>query len=148
MAPMTCYSMSLIGVDMKKTVLSALILIALTGTGAAMVSKSSPAATNPTVHLTREQMAHLLNVPNTPEGHHELAKYFRQEAQHSRDKEQQYRGMAETYRLHPPRVDAYRNESIEAHYERLAAEARNAAVACEQQASFQDKLAKSLAAAK
>ena len=133
---------------MKYAVLNALFLIALTGTGAAVASKSSPAATNSTVPLTREQTARLLNAPNTPEGHQELAQYFHEEAQHRRDKEQYYREMAATYRLHPPRVDAYRNESIEARYERLADEAHNAALTYEQQAIFQDKLAKSLAAAK
>ena len=133
---------------MKILIFRVLIVIALAGTGAAMVSKSSPATANPTIHLTRQQMARLLNTPNTPEGHHELAQYFRQEAQRSREKEQYYREMAETYRQHPPRADFYRNESTQARFERLADEARNLALGEEQVATFQDNIAQGLAAAR
>ena len=132
---------------MKNARLMILTVIALIGTSAA-ISRSNTAATIQTIRLSRQQMAHLFNTANTPEGHHQLAHYFRQEAQHKRDEEQRCREMVGTYHLHTPRVDAYRNESIQARYERLADEARNEAFACEQQANFQDKLAKVLAAAK
>ena len=130
---------------MKATMLKALIVIAMMGTAGALVLKSNAPATNPTIHLTRKQLARLLDTPNTPEGHHELARYFRQEAQRNRDKEQFYREMAETYRLHPPRVDVYRNESIQARYMRLADQARNQALGDEQLAIFQDNIAMGLA---
>ena len=113
--------------------------------GAAQVSQSSPAATVPTRHLSHKQAAHLIYTASTPEDHRALAQYFRQEAQRKRDKEQYFMGTATTYRLHPPRVDMYRNVSTSNYYSHVADEARDTALADDQLAIFQEKLAQGLA---
>lgn len=81
----------------------------------------------------------------TPEEHRELAQYFRQEAQQKRKKEQYYREVAATYRLHPPRVDAYRNASTADLYAHLANEAWDEALAEDRIVQLQDQLAGDLA---
>jgi len=133
---------------MKTTIFTALIMIALIGPGAAQVSQTSPAAAAPARHLTRKQAANLINTANTPEEHRELAQYFRQEAQRKRNKEQYYMEVVATYRLHPPRVDSYRNATTQDRYEQLANEARDEASADDRRAFLQERFAEGLAAPK
>jgi len=52
------------------------------------------------------------------------------------------------YRLHPPRIDMYSNMSMHDYCSHLADEARNVALADDQLASFQNRLAEGLATAK
>jgi hypothetical protein len=129
---------------MKTIVLAPLILIVLIGTGAAQLSQTSTAGAASAQHLTQEQAARLVNTARTPEDHRELSRYFRQEAEQKRKKEQYYTEVAATYRLHPPRVDAYRNVSTADYYQHLADEARSAALADDQIAKLQDKLAEDM----
>lgn len=133
---------------MKTTVFTALIMIALLGTGPAQVSQSSPAASVPARHLTRKQAAQLINTANTPEEHRELAQYFRQEAQRKRNKEHYYMEVVATYRLHPPRVDSYRNAPTQDRYAQLADEARDEASAYDRRAFLQERFADGLATPK
>ena len=133
---------------MKPTVFTALIMSALIGTGAAQVSQSSPAASVPAKHLTRKQAAQLIDTANTPEEHRALAQYFRQEAQRKRNKEQYYMEVVATYRLHPPRVDSYRNAPTHDRYEELANEARDEASADDRRAFLQERFAGGLATPK
>ena len=130
---------------MKTTVLTALIVIALIGIGAAQVSQSSLAETVPARHLTHKQAIHLVNTACTAEEHRALAQYFRQEAQRKRDKQQYYMEVAATYRLHAPRVDMYKNGSTQDYYMRSADEARDAALADDRMAMLEDKFAEGLA---
>jgi len=127
---------------MKALIAAPLILLALIGIGAAEVSQSAPTSTT---KLTRKQAAQLINTANTPEEHRELAQYFRQEAQRKKNKEQYYREVAATYRLHPPRVDAYRNGSAADLYNHLADEAWNEALADDRMAQLQEQFANGLA---
>jgi hypothetical protein len=106
-----------------------------------MAAVAEQAVPTPARHLTRKQAVHLINNASTPEDHRALAQYFRQEAQRKRQKEQSYRETAATYRLHPPRVDLYRNVSMADSYNQWADEARATALADLQLATFQDKLA-------
>jgi len=133
---------------MKTTIFTALIMIALFGTGAAQVSQSNPTAPLPAKHLTRKQAAHLVNTANTPEEHRELAQYFRQEAERRRNKEQYYMEVVATYRLHPPRVDSYRNSPTQDRYGQLAEEARAEASADDRRAFLQERFAEGLATPK
>jgi hypothetical protein len=139
--------MSLKGGHMTTTVLTALIMMAVLGTRSAPASKSGPAAPVPAQHLTHKQ-AVLINNASTPDDHRELARYFRQEAQRKRDKEQYYMEMSATYRRHPLRIDAMQNVSTADRYKHLADEARDAALADDQMATLQDKLAEGLAQSK
>jgi len=127
---------------MKSIVRVALILLALVGMGAAEASQSAPASTK---KLSRRQAANLINTACTSEEHRELAQYFRQEAQRKRKKEQYYREVAATYRLHPPRVDAYRNGSTADLYSRLAEEVWNESLADDRMAQLQEQFANGLA---
>jgi hypothetical protein len=129
---------------MITTVCTGLIVVALLGTGAAQASQSSQAAPAPWRYLTHTQAARLINTARTPEDHRALGQYFRQEAQLERHKEQYYIETAATYRLHPPRVDLYRNVSTSNYYQHLATESRDLASADDQLALFQDKLAEGL----
>jgi hypothetical protein len=133
---------------MKTTALTALMMIALIGTGAAQGFQSSPAAAVAAKHLTRKQAERLVNTANTPEQHGELAQYFRHEAQRKRDKEQYYQEVASTYRLHPPRVDSYRNTPTQGRYEQMADEARDEALADDRRAFLEDRFAEALATPK
>jgi len=119
------------------TVVTTLIMMAVLGTRSAPVSKSGPVATQ---YLTQTQMVQISNA-DSPDDHRELARYFNQEAQRKRDKEQYYLEMSATYRRHPLRVDAVQNVSTADRYQHLADEARDTAVADEQMAILQDKLA-------
>ena len=133
---------------MKTTVLTALIVIARFGTSAAQVSQASPVASVPARHLTHKQAAHLINTAVTAEDHRALAQYFRKEAERKREKEQYCMETAWIYRRHPPRVDMYRNVSTSDSYRHAADEAWNTALADDQLAIFQDRLAEGLATAK
>lgn len=133
---------------MKTTVLTTLTAIALLGTGAAQVSQPSLVAPVPAHHLTDKQASRLIDTASTPWEHRELAQYFRQEAQRNRDREQYYLEFAMIYRLHPPRVDMYRNLPTHNYYQHLADGARAAALADDQLATYQEKLAEGLATAK
>ena len=134
---------------MKITLLTGLMMtIALIGTSAAQVYQSSPAVTVPAKHLTRRQAEQIINTANTPEEHRELAEFFRQEAQRKRDKEQYYLEVVGTYRLHPPRVDSYRNEPTRDRYDQLADAARDEARADERRAFLEERFAEGLATPK
>jgi hypothetical protein len=133
---------------MKTTIITALMMIELVGAGAAQVSQSSPAAPVSAKHLTRRQAERLIDTANTPEQHRQLAEYFRQEAQRKRDKEQYYLEVVSTYRLHPPRVDSYRNTPTQSRYDQLADEARDEARADDRRAFLEERFAEGLATAK
>jgi hypothetical protein len=127
---------------MKSFVFTGLILTAMVATGAEHSSQSTPALSQ---HLTHKQAVRMVDTACTPEEHRELAQYFRQEAQQKRKKEQYYREVAATYRLHPPRVDAYRNASTADLYAHLANEAWDEALADDRIAQLQDQFAGDLA---
>ena len=131
---------------MKTTALATLVLIALLGPCAAQASQSSTAVA--ARHLTHKQAMQLLYTANTAEDHRALAQYFRQEAQRKRDKEQYYWEVASTYRLHPPRVDTYRNGSSQGQYQQLADAARDEAFFCDRMATLQERFAEGLATPK
>ena len=141
-------SMSVKGGHMKTIVFIVLTMIALIGTGAAQVSQSSTTASVSAKHLTRKQAARLINTANTPEEHRELAEYFRQEAQRQRNKEQYYMEVVATYRLHPPRLDSYRNTPMWKQDEQVADEARDQASAYDRMAYLQERFAEGLATPK
>jgi hypothetical protein len=130
---------------MKTIVLAALIMVALIGAGVAQASDSNSSVPLPAKHLTRKQAAQLINTANTPEEHSELAQYFRQEAQRKRNKEQYYMEVVATYRLHPPRVDMYRNSPTWCLYEQLAKEVRDEAIADDRRAILEERFAEGLA---
>ncbi len=130
---------------MKTTIFTALILVVSIGTAGAQVSESSFTASVPTKQLSRRQAARLINTANTPEQHLALAQYFRQQAQQKRDKEQYYLEVVSTYRLHPPRVDSYRNTPTQGRYEQMADEARDEALADDRRAFLQEQFAEGLA---
>jgi hypothetical protein len=125
---------------MTTAVLATLIMMAVLGPSPAPISKSSSAAQSQERHLTRQQAVQISKA-RTPEDHRELAQYFRQEAQRKRDKEQYYLEMSATYRRHPLRIDAVQNVSTADRYQYLADEARDTALADDQIAISQDKLA-------
>lgn len=127
---------------MTATVVTTLIMTAVLSTGSAPVTKAGPAQ-----HLTHNQVV-MINNARTPDDHRAVAQYFHQEARRKRDKEQYYLEMSATYRLHPLRVDAYRAVSTADYYQHLADEARSAAIADDQTAVLQDKLAESAVQAK
>jgi hypothetical protein len=129
---------------MKTAVFAALILVGSIGTAGAQVSEASFTASAPTKQLSRKQAAHLIDTANTPEQHLALAQYFRQQAQQKRDKEQYYLEVVNTYRLHPPRVDCYRNTPSQGRYEQMADEARDEALADDRRAFLQERFAEGL----
>jgi hypothetical protein len=133
---------------MKTTLLSALTMTVLIGANSAQAPQSSPAAPVPAQQLTQTQAAHLIGAASTPGDHRELAQYFRREAEQKRPKVRYYSEVAATYRVHPPRVDAYRNMSTAEYYQHLANEARNAALSDDQTAALHDKLAEGIEQAK
>ncbi len=122
---------------MATTILPTLIVMAVLATHPTPVSKSNP---DPAQYLTHDQVAQIYKA-STPDDHRALAQYFRQEARRKREKEQYYLETSATYRRHPPRVDAYRTASIADYYQHLADEARDTAVADDQMAIVQDRLA-------
>jgi hypothetical protein len=105
---------------MKTTLLTALTMTVLIGASSAQAPQSSPAAPVPAQQLTQTQAAHLIGAASTPGDHRELAQYFRREAEQKRQKVRYYSEVAATYRVHPPRVDAYRNMSTAEYYQHLA----------------------------
>lgn len=127
----------------RTLILAGFSLLLWTMTAAA--EQAAPASAR---HLAHKQAVQLINNASTPEDHRELAQYFRQEAQRKRQKEQSYRETATTYRLHPPRVDLYRNVSMADSYNKWADEARATALADDQLAMFQNKLAEGLVQSK
>jgi hypothetical protein len=130
---------------MKIGILAASIFIAMIGTGAAQLSQANEAAAVPTSHLTRKQAERLINTANSPEAHHALAEFFHHEAEEKRNKEQYYLEVVSTYRLHPPRVDSYRNTPTQSRYEQMADGARDEALADDRRAFLQEQFAEGLA---
>src|SRR5271169_1376645 len=130
---------------MKTTVFAAWVMVALIGTGAAQGSESNSSAPLPAKHLTQKQALQLINTANTPEDHSALAQYFHQEAQRKRNKEQYYMEIVATYRLHPPRVDMYRNVPTWCRYEQLAKEVRDEAIVDDRRAFLEERFADGLA---
>ena len=121
---------------MKTALISLLVVTAMISSGAALVEPQ-----NSGKHLSRKQANRLINTAGTPEDHLELASYFRQEVQRNRNKEAHDLEYAGIYRLHPPRVDTYRNVSTSDMYWHSAAEARQLALADEQLASVHQRIA-------
>lgn len=132
---------------MTTTVVTTLILSAMLGTGVVHPSQLSAAASDPARHLTHKQVQ-MINAASTPDDHHKLAQYFRQEAGRQREKEQYNMEMEATYRLHPLRVDANQNISTADRYKHWAAQARDTALTDDQMAIVQEKLAEGLAQSK
>ena len=133
---------------MKTATLATLIAFVLIGIAIAVADQLPAATLIPTHHLSSRQVRLLTETARTAQDHRELAQHFRQEAQRKREKEQYYMGTAAIYRLHPPRVDMYRNVSTQVYYQHLADEARDLALADDQLAIFQDRLAERLGTAK
>jgi hypothetical protein len=136
------------GGHMKTVTLTTLIAVALIGIGTAVAEQSTASLSIPAHHLSSKHVRLLTESARTGQDHRELAQYFRQEAQRNREKEQYYQETAAIYRLHPPRVDMYRNESIHDYYNHLADEARALALAEDHLAKFQDSLAERVATEK
>ena len=132
---------------MTTTVLSTLFMFAVLGTNSAPVSQPNSAVSAAAQHLSNK-LAFQINNASTPEEHRDLAQHFRREAERQRQKEQRCLEISATYRLHPPRVDAYRNVSTADQYQHLADQARDTARADDQMALLQDKLAEGLAQSK
>jgi hypothetical protein len=128
---------------MKTALISLLVATAMISTGAALVEPESSSS-----QLSHKQANELLQTASTPEAHLQLARYFRQEAQKNRDKEARDLETARTYRLHPPRVDMYRNMSISETYRYLANEAHQLALADDQLAGAHNQMALQLMKAK
>ena len=125
---------------MKTAFISLLVVTALISTGVALVEPQSSA----TGHLSHKQANRLINTARTPQDHLELARYFRQEAQRNRDKQARDMENVWNYRLHPPRVDMYRNVSMSETYSHWADEARRLALADEQLAAAHEQMASQL----
>jgi hypothetical protein len=123
-------------------------VVALFGSGAAYVIRSTPHPPVSASQLAREQAPQPVTTAETPEGHRQWAEFYSQEAERKRKQEQYYGDVANAYRRHPPRVDVARNVSTADYYQRLAEDAHNAALADDQLAIFQDKLAAGIGAAK
>jgi hypothetical protein len=132
---------------MTTTVLATSIMLAVLGTHSAPVSQSTADASDPAQHVTHK-LAVLVDNAFTEDDHRELARRFRHEAEHNRQKEQYYLELSATYRRHPLRIDAVQNVSTADRYLRLANEARDAARADDQMAVVQDKLADGFVQAK
>ena len=120
----------------KTALISLLVVAAMISTGAALVEPQ-----NSGKHLSRKQANHLINTARTPEDHLGLANYFRQEAKKNRAKEAHYLETAWNYRLHPPRVDMYRNVSTSDAYRHWADEAHRLQLADEQLAAAHEQMA-------
>jgi hypothetical protein len=133
---------------MKTGMFAILVGMAICASGAAQVSASSPAANASKHYLSSREANRLLSTATTPEEHLQLAEFFRREAQWHRQKEQQYVDMEANYRVHPPRVDAYRNTPTAAYYGQLAQQAGQLAFADDQLADYQTRVAKELAESK
>jgi len=133
---------------MTSKLLKALIAIALIATGSVLVSQYSASTSSSAVQLTQKQVAKLVNTATTAEDHRELAQYYRKEAQRKRQEEKRYEDIAAAYRLHPPRVDTARNVPTADYYQHLADEAGKAALADDQIAAQQGRLADGIAQAK
>ena len=125
---------------MKTVLISLLVVTAMISTGVALVEPQSSAAG----HLSRKQANRLINTAKTPHDHLDLAHYFRQEAQRNRDKQARDMENVWNYRLHPPRVDMYRNVSMSETYSHWADEARRLALADEQLAAAHEQMASQL----
>lgn len=122
---------------MKTALISLLVVTVMISTGVALVERQSSA----TSHLSHKQANRLGNTARTPEDHLELARYFRQEAQRNKDKQARDLENVWNYRLHPPRVDMYRNVSMADTYRHWADEARQLALADEQLAAAHQQMA-------
>jgi predicted tellurium resistance membrane protein TerC len=133
---------------MKTEMSAILVRIAMCASGAAQVSASSPATNAFTHYLSSREANRLLSTAATPEEHRQLAEFFRREAQRHRQKEQQYLDMEANCRVHPPRVDAYRNTPTGAYYDQLAQQARQLSFADDQLADYQTRVARELTESK
>jgi len=122
---------------MKTAFISLLVVTAMVSSGVALVEPQSSAAS----HLSHKQANRLINTATTPQDHLDLAHYFRQEAQRNRDKQARDMENVWNYRLHPPRVDMYRNVSMSETYSHWADEARRLALADEQLAAAHEQMA-------
>jgi hypothetical protein len=122
---------------MKTAFISLLVVTAMVSSGVALVEPQSSA----TGHLSHNQANRLINAARTPQDHLDLAHYFRHEAQTNRDKQAHYLETAWNYRLHPPRVDMYRNVSMSETYSHRADEARRLSLADEQLAAAHEQMA-------
>ena len=133
---------------MKTEMFAILVGIAMCASGAAQVSAASPAANGSKHYLSSREANRLLSTATTPEEHRQLAEFFRREAQRHRQKEQQNLDMEANYRVHPLRVDAYRNTPTAAYYGQLTQQARQLAFADDQLADYQTRVARELTASK
>jgi hypothetical protein len=77
----------------------------------------------------------------TAEDYRELAQYFRQEAQRMRAKEQYHMEMSALYRVHPLPYDGKQTVHMQDHCMHFADNARDAAIADDEMASVQDRIA-------
>lgn len=126
---------------MKTAVLSTLIVIILMGTSAAVGQQSTATAPLPTHHLSSKQVKHLMEAARTTQDYRELALYFRQEAQRMREQEQYHMEMAALYRVHPLPYDGKQAVHMQDHCMYFADKARDAAIANDERASLQDRIA-------
>jgi hypothetical protein len=98
--------------------------------------------------LSSRRSKSLACTATTPEEHCQLAEFFHREAQRHRQKEQQYLDMEANYRVHPPRVDPYRNTPTAAYYAQLAQQARRLVCADDQWGDYQTMVARGLVESK
>jgi hypothetical protein len=126
---------------MKTILLTALVIFILAGTGTAVSEQSTAAASIPAHHLSSKQVKHLRRNARTAEDYRELAQYFRQEAQRMRQEEQYHMEMAALYRVHPLPYDGKQTVHMQDHCMYFADKARDPAIADDEMASVQDRIA-------
>src|SRR3974390_3269681 len=126
------------GGHMKTVTLTTLMAVGLIGIGTAVAEQSTASLSIPSHHLSSKQVRLLTETARTEQDHRDLAQYFRQEAQRMRAREQYHMEMAAFYRLHPvPKP----NMSMQYHCTYVADKARDAAVAADNMAVVQERIA-------
>lgn len=130
---------------MKTAVLTALIVFALIGVGAAQVEPSSTVASAP-AHLSHKQVKNLIATASTAEDHRVLAQYFRREARKMKEEEQYHLEMAAIYRLHPLPYDGKQpyGMQMQNHCKYFADKARDASNSAEEMAIVHERMAEQL----
>src|ERR1035437_2820395 len=126
---------------MKTTLITALVIFVLLGIGTALGEQSASTASLPAHRLSSKQVKHLMQAARTAQDYRELAQYFRQEAQRMREKEQYHMEMAALYRVHPLPYDGKQTVHMQDHCMYFADKARDAAIADDEMASVQERIA-------
>ena len=126
---------------MKTSLLIALLVFVLLGIGTAIAQESPIGTPLPAHHLNSKQLKHLTEAARSAQDYRELASYFRQEAQRMRATEQYHMEMAALYRVHPLPFDGKQTVHMQDHCMYFANKARDAAIAADEMAIVQDRVA-------